>query len=107
MADTKIRAHKEKRNYQQEYANETPARRKARAERDQAERIMAKEGKSTKGDGKDIGHIKAVSKGGTNALANVELQDPSHNRSFDRNSKHKLVSEISPKEKKQGRKGKY
>lgn len=107
MAKPEIHARKEKRNYQQEYQNESKQRREARAERNQARRIMVKEGKAKVGDGKDVGHVRAIGKGGTNALANLEMQNPSHNRSFNRNSKHKMTSEISPIEKKQGRKGKY
>lgn len=107
MAKVVIKARKEKRDYHQEYLNESTQRRHARAERNQARRILAKEGKVHKGDGKDVGHVKAISKGGTNSLANLQVQNAQHNRSFDRNSKHKMVSELSPKEKKQGRKGKY
>ena len=89
---------KEKRNYKREAAIETPARRAARAERLRARRLMIKDGKAKRFDGKDVGHIKAISRGGTNALSNLEMQDPTANRSFKRNSKRKLVSEISTKE---------
>lgn len=65
---------------------------------------MIKEGKAARFDGKDVGHKKAIGKGGTNALSNLEMQDPSKNRSFKRNSKRKLVSETSTKERKRGKK---
>lgn len=37
-------------------------------------------------EGKDIDHIKPLSKGGTNSKGNLRLRSPSKNRSFDRNS---------------------
>lgn len=95
------------RNYKREAALETPKRKAQRAERNRARRIMMNEGKAAVGDGKDVGHIKALSRGGTNNPKNLQMQNPSHNDSFDRNSKHAMVSEISPKEKKKGRKGDY
>jgi hypothetical protein len=38
--------------------------------------------------GKDIDHVKPLSKGGTNAKSNLKLKAPSANRSFTRNSDH-------------------
>lgn len=93
-----------KRDYKREAAIETPARRAARAERLRARRLMIKEGKAARFDGKDVGHIKAISRGGNNSLSNLEMQDPAKNRSFKRNSKRQLVSEISTKERKGKRK---
>jgi len=40
--------------------------------------------------GKDIDHIKPISKGGTNALSNLRLVSPSKNRSFARNPDRSL-----------------
>ena len=37
-------------------------------------------------EGKDIDHIKPLSKDGTNSKGNLRLRSPSKNRSFDRNS---------------------
>ena len=48
--------------------------------------------------GKDVGHKKAVSKGGKNGLANLFLQDPGANRSFRRNAKGAMVNERSKRE---------
>ena len=90
----------EKRNYKREAALETPARKAARAQRNRARRMLANEGKVHVGDGKDVGHKTAIGRGGKNSLSNLFVQDPHANRSFDRNSKHKMVSEISPSEKK-------
>ena len=50
-------------------------------------------------EGKDVAHIKALSKGGSNKNG-TKLQTPSTNRSFKRGSNHKVVSEVSTKERK-------
>jgi len=55
-----------------------------RMERQRARRAMDKKGVSRKG--KDIDHVVALSKGGTNAPINLRLTSPSKNRSFKRNS---------------------
>jgi 5-methylcytosine-specific restriction endonuclease McrA len=55
-----------------------------RMERQRARREMDKKGVKRKG--KDIDHIIALSKGGTNAPSNLRLTTPSKNRSFKRNS---------------------
>ena len=52
-----------------------------------------------KREGKDVAHVKALSKGGSNGDG-VRLETPSKNRSFKRNSQHKVVSETSAKERK-------
>jgi len=48
----------------------------------------------------DVGHKKAVSKGGQNGLANLFVQSPGANRSFSRNSDGSLRSERSKRERK-------
>lgn len=50
-------------------------------------------------EGKDVAHRVALDKGGSNKQG-VTIQAPSKNRSFKRDSKHNLVSEISKKERK-------
>ena len=52
-----------------------------------------------KREGKDVAHVKALSKGGSNGDG-VRLETPSKNRSFKRNAQHKVVSETSAKERK-------
>lgn len=89
-----------KRNYQQEYANETPVRRKQRAQRDVVERQAAKAGISSRGDGLDLDHIQPLSKGGPNTLSNIRAVDPSSNRSILRDSNGALKSQLSKKERK-------
>jgi hypothetical protein len=68
-----------------------------RMERQRARRKLDKEGVARKG--KDVAHVKALSKGGTNKDG-VRLETPAKNRSFRRNSSHKLVSETSTRERK-------
>jgi hypothetical protein len=72
------------RDYKQEYKtqvdrNEHPDR----MERQRARRKLDAEGVSRKG--KDVAHVKALSKGGSNKTG-VRLESPSKNRSFKRNS---------------------
>ena len=72
----------ENRNYKREYANESKTRRKKRAMRNKARRMMMQEGKVRKGDGKDVHH-----KNG-NAMQsvknNLEAIPASDNRSYPR-----------------------
>jgi hypothetical protein len=49
--------------------------------RNAARRKALREGKVTKGDGNDIAHKKAVSKGGTNGTG-TKVEAKSKNRSF-------------------------
>lgn len=89
------------RNYKREYENYdgTEAVKKKRAERNRARRMMVEKGLAKKGDGKDVHHTKALSKGGSHKDG-LKVVDAGANRSFDRDSKRRLVSEISPKERK-------
>lgn len=74
---------------------------KDRAQRNAARATVAKKkgikATSIKGD---VGHKKAVSKGGKNGLANLFVQSPSSNRSFSRNKDGSMKSETSKKERK-------
>jgi len=94
-------ANKADRNYKQEYENYdgTEMVKKKRAERNRARRIMEKAGKVSKGGGKDVHHVKALSKGGSHKDG-LKVTSAANNRSFDRDSKQKLISEVSPREKK-------
>lgn len=56
----------------------------ARMERQRARRELDKEGVDRRG--KDIEHIRPLSKGGSNAKSNMRLESPHDNRSFHRNS---------------------
>jgi hypothetical protein len=73
-----------KRDYTKEY--ETQQQRGElpdRMERQRARRALDAKGVSRKG--KDVAHVKALSKGGSNADG-VRLESPSKNRSFPRKS---------------------
>ena len=76
---------------------DSPLEHKKRMERQRARRKLDKEGVSRKG--KDVAHVKALSKGGSNKDG-LRLEPSSANRSFKRNSQHKLVSEVSTRERK-------
>lgn len=78
---------------------DSPEQVKNRMARNRARYKLMKEGKVHKGDGKDVAHVKAFDKGGTNKDG-VRVESASKNRSFKRDSKHNLVSETSTKERK-------
>jgi hypothetical protein len=68
-----------------------------RMERQRARRKLDADGVSRKG--KDVAHVKALSKGGSNADG-IRLESPSKNRSFKRTSSGAMASETSKKERK-------
>jgi hypothetical protein len=89
---------KKPRPYQKEYSQQVDrGEHEARMERQRARRKLDKEGVARKG--KDVAHVKALSKGGSNKNG-LRVESASTNRSFKRNSQHKLVSEVSTKERK-------
>lgn len=72
---------------------------KDRAQRNAARSTVAKVKGTTPTKLKgDVGHKKAVSKGGKNGLANLFVQSPGANRSFRRNAKGAMVNERSKRE---------
>lgn len=92
-----------KKEYQQQKARGEHAN---RMERQRARRAMDKKGKDLNNngeadmrEGKDIAHVRALSKGGTNKDG-VRIQSASANRSFRRSSSGALVSEVSKRERK-------
>jgi|TARA_R110000744_G_scaffold286010_2_gene397332 hypothetical protein len=95
------------RPYKKEWKQEQSRNeKKSRAARARARRLLDKKlpdknknGKADKREGKDIAHRKALSKGGKNKDGLI-IQTKSKNRSFKRNSQHKLVSEKSKRESK-------
>ena len=80
--------------------NSKPEQKKNRAQRNKARSMMVKAGKAKKGDGKDIGHIKALSRGGLSEMYNLQVQSKSENRSFAKTKTSKMKSETSSKERK-------
>jgi hypothetical protein len=72
---------------------------KDRAQRNGARaKVAAKKGVKATSIKGDVGHKKAVSKGGKNGLANLFVQNPGENRSFRRNAKGAMTSERSKRE---------
>lgn len=80
---------------------DTPEQVKKREARNRARYKALKEGKVHKGDGMDVAHKKALDKGGSNKDG-VKIEKASANRSFKRDSKKNLVSEVSKRERKKG-----
>ena len=56
-------------------------------------------GKADKREGKDVAHVVALDKGGSNKDG-LRIQSAKKNRSFKRDSKGNLVSEVSKRERK-------
>ena len=93
-----------KRDYKRELQWEhkkKPNRVKDRAQRNSARATVAKSKgvKATALTG-DVGHRKAIGRGGKNGLANLFVQNPGQNRSFARTAKGAMKSETSKRERK-------
>jgi 5-methylcytosine-specific restriction endonuclease McrA len=74
-----------KRDYKKQQAYDgKPSVVKDRAKRNAARRELEKEGKVSKGDGKDVDHKKPLSKGGSTSRSNLRVTSKSANRSFAR-----------------------
>ena len=76
-----------------------PEQLKNRNERNKARARLLKVGKVHKGDGKDVSHKVAADKGGS-IKDGVFIQAAGANRSFKRDAKSNLVSEVSVRERK-------
>ena len=91
-----------KRDYKKEealYEKKHPERNKARVARNKARALVAKKkGVSATSIKGDVGHKKAISKGGQSVLANLFVQNPGENRSFSRTTKGAMKSERSKRE---------
>lgn len=74
------------RDYKQEYQNYQgkPEQIKNRAMRNSARAEAAKKGLVSKGDGKDVDHVRPIVKGGGNGAGNTRVVSKSANRSFAR-----------------------
>lgn len=86
-----------KRDYKTEYEkyHSRPEQIKNRSERTTARRQSNAAGTTSKGDGKDLDHIKPLSKGGSNSKSNLRVTSKSSNRSFARNSNGSMKSQRS------------
>jgi len=75
------------RDYRKEYDTYqgTEEQKKNRAKRNAARAKLAKTGRVSKGDGKDVDHVIPLSKGGANVAGNLRVKTKSANRSFKRN----------------------
>jgi hypothetical protein len=62
--------------------NATPENVKKRTLRNQARAKLAKAGLVSKGDGKDVDHIKPVRSGGGNSRSNLRVMPQSKNRAW-------------------------
>jgi len=89
-----------KRDYKTEYAKYAgkSKAKKDRAQRNKARAMMVKAGKAKKGDGMDVGHIKALGKGGLSVMYNLQMQSKAANRSFAKTKSSKMKSERSKRE---------
>lgn len=91
-----------KRDYKKELSWEHTKKKtrvKDRATRNKARAMVAKKNGTTPTKLKgDVGHRKAISKGGKSVLANLFVQNPGENRSFSRNKNGSMKSERSKRE---------
>lgn len=80
-------------NYVRDYKNEYKTQqsstkaKKERAARNKARRELLKEGRVSKGDGKDVDHKIPLSKGGSTSKKNLRVVPASKNRSYPRTKK--------------------
>ena len=91
-----------KRDYKKENEkyNSRPEQRAARSERTVARNQANASGLTSKGDGKDLDHVKPLSKGGSSSKSNLRAVSASSNRSFSRNKDGSLKSQTSKRERK-------
>jgi hypothetical protein len=94
-------ADKKPRNYKMEYERYqgTPKQLAAQSERHKARRAFEK-ANGVLPDTVDVDHKKAMSKGGTSALGNLQAASEAENRSFARSKKGTMTSQISKRERK-------
>ena len=69
----------------------TPEQIKKRAQRNAARAAAVKSGKASKGDGKDVHHVKPIARGGTNVSSNLKVSSVAANRGYKRDGKNRPV----------------
>ena len=67
------------RDYKRERLNESPKRKKDRAQRNKARRMAEREGLVSKGDGKHVDHKKPLRSNGTTTRGNIRVRSASAN----------------------------
>lgn len=89
-----------KRDYRREYDlyHARPEQIHNRSERTTLRREANASGITHKGDGKDLDHVKPLSKGGKNKLSNARVTTQGKNRSFSRNKDGSMKSQTSKRE---------
>jgi hypothetical protein len=89
------------RNYKKEYQayHSKPEQRANRSKRTVARNQSNAEGRTSKGDGRDLDHKRPLSKGGSNSRSNTRVVSRSSNRSFSRNADGSMKSQKSKREK--------
>lgn len=77
------------RDYKEEYRkyHGTPEQKKKRAMRNAARRKAEREGRVSKGDGKEIDHKIPIRKGGTNSNGNTRVAPKAKNRAWRKGKK--------------------
>jgi 5-methylcytosine-specific restriction endonuclease McrA len=78
----------------------SPEIKERRAARNRARYQLEKEGLVSKGDGKQVDHIKPLSKGGSTKRENLRAVSTHANESFDRTSTHAVAAKKPRKTKK-------
>jgi hypothetical protein len=91
-----------KRDYktENEKYNSRPEQRRNRSERTIARNKAIADGTVSRGDGRDLDHIKPLSKGGGSGKSNLRAVSASSNRSFSRMADGSLKSQTSARERK-------
>lgn len=91
-----------KRDYSREYKlyQGTAEQRHNRSERTVLRNQANASGMMHKHDGKDLDHVKPLSKGGANTLSNARVATQAANRSFSRNSDGSMKNQVSRRERK-------
>ena len=82
-----------KRDYRKENRlfNSKPSEIRKRVARNKARRAMMDMGLVSKGDDKDVDHIRPLSRGGTNTRSNWRVRSDNANRSFRRRSNSSIA----------------
>ena len=86
-------------SYDKEY-QKRPEQVKNRVARNAARRTTNENGQTHVGDGMDVDHKRALSKGGSNSNGNLRVVSKETNRSFSRNSDSSMKSQFSRRERK-------